>query len=54
VAKVNAFQTGAKALGNEESVADSMARDVRAGGVDAPHSFHLGDIEGYAKLSLKK
>ena len=27
-AKVNAFQTAAKALQNEESVADSMVRDV--------------------------
>ena len=44
-AKVNAFQTATKALDNEESVADSMARDVQTGGADAAaFFFHLGDI----------
>jgi len=44
-AKVNAFQTAAKALQNEESVADSMVRDLQAGGADAPaFFFHLGDV----------
>jgi Calcineurin-like phosphoesterase len=44
-AKVNAFQTATKALENEESVTDGMARDVQAGGPDAPaFFFHLGDI----------
>jgi hypothetical protein len=44
-AKVNALQTATKALEDEESVADSLARDVQAGGTDAPaFLFHLGDI----------
>src|SRR5438094_2350824 len=44
-AKVNSFQTARKALENEASVADAMARDVHAGGATGPaFFFHLGDV----------
>jgi hypothetical protein len=44
-AKVNSFQTAAKAIANEASVADAMAHDVRVGGATGPaFFFHLGDV----------
>ena len=44
-AKVNSFQTARKALENEASVAEAMARDVHAGGATGPaFFFHLGDV----------
>jgi hypothetical protein len=44
-AKVDHYQTEAQAIGNEASVADAMALDVRRGGDAAPaFLFHLGDI----------
>jgi calcineurin-like phosphoesterase family protein len=44
-AKVNVHQTAAKAIANEASVADSMSRDVRVGGMTGPaFFFHLGDV----------
>jgi hypothetical protein len=44
-AKVNSFQTARQALENEASVAEAMARDVRAGGATGPaFFFHLGDL----------
>jgi len=44
-AKVNKFQTAALAIEHAESVADSMAADIRKGNGDAPSFFfHLGDI----------
>jgi hypothetical protein len=44
-AKVNAFQSAAKAIAHEASVADAMAQDVQAGGATAPVFFlHLGDV----------
>lgn len=44
-AKVDHAQTVASALANEESVADTMAADVQAGGPGAPSFFfHLGDV----------
>jgi len=47
-AKVNAFQTAALALANEESVADAMTTDLERGGPDAPvFFFHLGDVVYY-------
>jgi hypothetical protein len=43
-AKVNQFQTAARAIANEASVADSMAQDVAQGGPTGPaFFFHLGD-----------
>jgi calcineurin-like phosphoesterase family protein len=47
-AKVNAFQTAAQALANEESVADAMTADLEQKGADAPaFFFHLGDVVYY-------
>jgi hypothetical protein len=47
-AKVNAFQTAAQALANEESVADAMTADLQRGGSDVPaFFFHLGDVVYY-------
>lgn len=47
-AKVNAFQTAAQALANEESVADAMTADLERGGPDTPaFFFHLGDVVYY-------
>jgi hypothetical protein len=44
-AKVNHFQTAQQAIAHEAGVADAMARDVEAGGADAPSFFfHLGDV----------
>lgn len=44
-AKVNIHQGPAKAIEHEGWVADAMARDVQAGGADAPcFFFHLGDV----------
>jgi hypothetical protein len=44
-AKVNVHQTAAQALAQEARVADAMAADVRAGGLNAPaFLFHLGDV----------
>ena len=44
-AKVNSFQTARKALENEASVAEAIARDVHAGGATGPaFFFHLGDV----------
>ena len=44
-AKVNVHQTAAQAIANQASVADSMARDVRLGGMAGPaFFFHLGDV----------
>ena len=44
-AKVNSFQTAKRAIENEASVADAMARDVHAGGATGPaFFFHLGDV----------
>jgi hypothetical protein len=44
-AKVNAFQSAARAIAHEASVADAMANDVLTGGPTAPaFFFHLGDV----------
>jgi hypothetical protein len=47
-AKVDRYQTAARAVANEASVADAMAADVRRGGTRAPaFFFHLGDVVYY-------
>lgn len=47
-AKVDAFQTVARCIANEASVADAMTRDVQQAGPGAPvFFFHLGDVVYY-------
>jgi len=47
-AKVDPFQSAAKAIANEASVADAMSADVRRGGLAGPaFFFHLGDLVYY-------
>jgi hypothetical protein len=47
-AKVNSFQTAARALANEASVADAMVRDLQQTGAAVPaFFFHLGDVVYY-------
>ena len=44
-AKVSRFQSAAAAIGNQDTVADAMAKDVQAGGDTGPaFFFHLGDV----------
>ena len=47
-AKVDPFQSAARAIANEASVADAMSADVRKGGLAGPaFFFHLGDVVYY-------
>ncbi len=47
-AKVDPFQSAARAIANEASVADAMSADVRKGGLAGPaFFFHLGDVIYY-------
>ena len=47
-AKVDPFQSAARAIANEASVADAMSAEVRKGGLAGPaFFFHLGDVVYY-------